>query len=260
MKQDNKINRLGEINHNYQDCLMKIIEYNDCHNILVEFQDEFKANVHTDYRAFKKGIVKNPYYPTVYNIGIIGNKYPKSVNGEHIKEYETWNSMLKRCFNKAVKEKQPTYQNVTCCDEWLNYENFYEWLHNQENFDKWLNGKKWMVDKDILSKGNKIYSPETCCLVPINVNNLFTKRNASRGSLPIGVSKWRNKFQATCDNPFTNKAEYLGLHNTPFKAFQTYKKYKEKIIKQVAQIEFDNKNIIRKCYDAMMNYCVEIED
>ena len=95
--------------------------------------------------------------------------------------------MINRCFYEKIKEEHPTYKNVTCSEEWLLFENFYEWLHLQENFDKWYNEDKWCLDKDILVKGNKIYSPKTCCLVPQNVNTLFTKKNANRGKLPIGV-------------------------------------------------------------------------
>lgn len=252
--------RLGLETLNNQGCLMKIIEYNDCHNIVVEFQDKYKAKVHTDYRFFNRGKVKNPYYPSVYNVGMIGNKYPRSVNSKHTKEYQSWIDMLARCFDKTTKETQPAYANVSCCDEWLLFENFYEWLHSQSNFDKWLNGDRWHLDKDILVKGNKTYSPETCCLVPNNINALFTKRDICRGNLPIGVSNWRDRFQANCDNPFTGKMDYLGLHCTPLQAFQKYKNYKERIIKQVAQIEFQAENIIEQCYNAMMNYCVEIND
>ena len=46
----------------------------------------------------------------------------------------------------------------------------------------------WQLDKDILIKGNKIYSPDTCCFVPSEINNLFVGCNKSRGSLPIGVT------------------------------------------------------------------------
>ena len=148
--------RLGEEKYSNQECLMKIVEYNKATDIVVEFQDGYKARVHTNYNAFKKGMVVNPYYTSVYGVGIRGNKYPTKINGDMTKEYETWFQMIRRCFNK--REREPTYKNVNCCDEWLLYENFYEWLHNQENFDRWLNGEKWTIDKDILVKGNKIYS------------------------------------------------------------------------------------------------------
>ena len=168
--------------------------------------------------------------------------------------------MLQRCYDNIYRRTRPTYQDVTCCNEWLLYENFYEWLHLQENFGKWLNGEKWELDKDILVKGNKIYSPETCCLVPHNVNCLFLKSDASRGNLPIGVHKNRNAYECSCRDPLTDKDGYIGQSHTIEEAFQIYKNYKENLIKQIAQIEYDKKNITKECYDAMMRYEVEITD
>lgn len=162
---------------------------------------------------------------------------------------------------KNIEIKNPSYQNVTCCNEWLLYENFYEWLHSQGNFDKWLSGNGWDIDKDILVKGNKVYSSETCCLVPQNINKLFIKNDVIRGILPLGVSRDRGKFRALCNNPFTKEYEYLGEYETPEDAFYLgYKPYKENIIKKVAQIEYDKGNITEICYNAMMNYEVEITD
>ncbi len=196
----------------------------------------------------------------VDGIGITGTKYLTKINGKTTKEYDTWRHMLKRCYNKEHKDKQPTYRDVICCKEWLYYPNFYEWMHCQENFDKWYNEDRSAIDKDIIVKGNKIYSPDTCCLVPQNVNSLFTKRSHKRGELPIGVSRHGKGYRVECKNPFTNKQEKLGTYLSPEQAFQAYKSYKENLIKQVAQTEFSNGNITEKCYNAMMNYIVEITD
>lgn len=258
--QSNKKNlRINEENYNHQNCLMKIVEYNMAGDIVVEFQDEYKTKVHTQYNSFKVGNVKNPYYPMVYNVGKIGNKYPSKKNGKQLKEYVTWRSMLERCFDYKYKTKRPTYRNVVCCDEWLLYEKFYEWLHEQENFDKWLNGTGWAVDKDILVKGNKIYSPDACCLVPNNVNALFIGRANENKDLPIGVTKTCGLFRAKRSNQITGK-EYYSLHRTPEEAFMAYKSYKESLIKQVAEQEYKAGNITNKCYNAMINYEVEITD
>lgn len=239
---------------------MKIIEYNSAIDIIVEFQDKFKGRVHTTYRNFINLEIKNPYCPSVFGVGITGSKYPTKINGKHMAEYIAWHNIVSRSYNEKDKRKNPTYKDATCCKEWLNYENFYEWLHSQENFEKWLNGDKWAVDKDILNKRNKIYSPENCCLVPQNVNGLFVKNNISRNNLPIGVTKNGTGFQAHCSNPFTHKYEKLGTYRTITEAFLVYKKRKEEIIKQVAQIELNNKNITRQCYESMMSYEVEITD
>lgn len=256
--------RIGIEKLNKQGCLMKIVEYVSATDMVVEFQDEYKARVHTQWSNFIRKNVKNPYYPSVYNVAITGNKYPTWVSGknEHTKEYQIWMNMLIRCYDKKIKERYPTYQDVTCCEEWLFFENFYEWLHSQENFDRWYENDGWHLDKDILIKGNKIYSPNTCCLVPYNVNKLFLKNDADRGDLPVGVNRDTKGYGyiARCMNPFTGERDYLGYRTSVLSAFQLYKSYKEDLIKKVAKLEYSKGNITKQCYDAMMCYEVEITD
>lgn len=259
-RKEYETSRFGEGGINNQGCLMIIDKYNSYADIVVRFKDNYNAIVHTDYKAFKNGQVKNPYYPSICNVGIIGNKYPKFINGRPTKEYTTWYNMIKRCYDKKEKEKCPTYSNVTCCKEWLLYENFYEWLHSQENFHKWYNGKNWCIDKDIIIKGNKVYSPEACCLVPQNVNKLFLKQNSHRGRYPIGICRDNDKFLVQCMNPIVGKLKTLGRYDILEEAFIAYKQFKENIIKQVAQIEYNKNNISKKCYESMMKYNVEIID
>lgn len=256
--------RLGRINVNNQGSLMKIVKYESATNVDVEFQDKFNYKARgVTWQCFENGEIKNPYYPEVYDIGVTGAKYSIWENGKHIKEYNIWRSMLMRCYDKRFKEKQPTYTDTTCCDEWLLFENFYEWLHSQSNFNRWLMGNgDWGLDKDIIFKNNKIYCSEYCCLVPQNVNNLFTNRINHRGKYPIGVclDKRSGEYVARCCNPFTKKYVTIGRYSTPEKAFLAYKKYKENIIKQVAETEFKKGNITKRCYDAMLNYIIEITD
>ena len=255
------MSHLCEEKLNNQGCLMRIVECINNTNIVVEFQDNYKFRVNTIYANFKSGSIKNPYYPSVFGVGITGIKYPRCIDCKNTREYETWKQMLRRCFSKREKERNHAYIKAACCDEWLNYENFYEWLHDQSNFNQWISGKRWALDKDILIKINKLYSPETCCLVPQNVNCLFLKREAERGRYPIGVSYRKDGFLASCHNPFTNKREEIGYYSTPENAFYLgYKPYKENIIKQVAEIEYNSGNITEECYRAMMNYEVEIDD
>ena len=256
-------NRIGMTNSNYQGCIMKIVEYNKYNDILVEFQDEHCAIVHTKFCHFENGVVKNPYYPSVCGKGYKGIKYPsRDENGNKLKEYQTWRNILIRSFDEKSKIKRKTYKDVTCCDEWLNYENFYEWIHSQENFDKWVNGCKWDVDKDILIKGNKIYSPKTCCLIPQNINLLFSKSNSLKRHLPTGITydKKRNKYLTSCHNHKDKIQIYLGAFDTKEEAFDVYKHFKESVIRNVADIEFKNGNITKNCYDAMINYKIKMTD
>ena len=119
------------------------------------------------------------------------------------------------------------------------------------------------LDKDILVKGNKVYSPETCIFVPKTINSLFTKRQNDRGESVIGTSLTQNgKYRAYCSliNPKTGKSKYehLGCYETQEKAFEVYKYYKERNIKEVADYYKDK--IPQKLYDALYNYEVEITD
>lgn len=80
--------------------------------------------------------------------------------------------MLNRCCSGKLHKRESTYINCKVCDEWLNFQNFSEWFKN--NYYE-VEGQRMELDKDILNKGNKIYSPNTCIFVPHNINNLFTK-------------------------------------------------------------------------------------
>lgn len=257
--------RLGETRMNRFGSVMKCVEYNGAHNIIVEFQDEYKAKVKTAWHVFDKGNVRNPYDKSFYGVGIAGEKYPITMNGQQTKEIISWQHLLERGYSEKCKNINPTYKNVTVCDEWLYYPNFYEWLHSQDNFDKWIISNDWAIEKDIIIKNNKIYSPDTCCLVPQYVNNLFCKHDISRGDLPIGISyeKRSNMYIARVSKT-QNKRKYvlhIGRYPTPEDAFYLgYKPYKEAYIKKVAQEEYALGNITKRCYEAMMNYQVEITD
>lgn len=255
--------RIGTTNINKQGCIMKVVEYYTSDNIIVEFQDEFKTRVPSTWRYFSIGCIRDPYFPTVCGVGITGNKYPTKINGENVKEYQTWRDMLRRCYDEKTRNKQQTYKDCTVCKEWLYFPNFYDWIHSQENFEKWYNtNEKWTIDKDIIHKGNKVYAPENCCLVHNDINVLFTKDNKKRGMLPIGVtrnSRNHNNYIARCGDRH-NKNIFICSCDNPQDAFSAYKNKKEEIIKQIAQEEYEKGNITQRCYEAMMNYQVEITD
>lgn len=254
------IDRTGEENYNNEGTLMKIISYKDANHIIVEFQDKYRAKVHAAYREFKKGNVKNPYDKTVFNIGYLGEgKHKVKENGEITKIYTCWRNILMRCYDPYKLNKYPTYRDCIVCEEWHNFQNFAQWY--EENYYE-IEGEKMCLDKDILVKGNKIYSPTTCIFVTQRINNLIVKSDASRGKYPIGVRwhKENNKFEAKCSivDKEDNKTIYLGLYDTSKEAFSSYKIFKEKYIKQVAN-EYKDK-IPKKLYDALYKYEVEIND
>lgn len=89
---------------------------------------------------------------------------------------------------------------------------------------------------------------------------MFVRQDSSRGDLPIGVRKRKYGYQALCSNPYTHKTKAIGRRKTIEETFNIYKMHKENLIKQVAQEEYSKGNITKQCYEAMMNYEVEITD
>ena len=253
-------NRVGEkrLMNCGEEC--EIIGYNGALDIIVKFIRTGEL-VRCTYNQFKKAEVKSHFIPSVYGVGIVGLETIVDENGEVLKLYTTWKSMLQRCYSEKYHLKQPTYKGCTVCEEWLYYPNFKKWY--EENYYE-IKGQKMCLDKDILNKGNKVYSSENCVFVPQGVNILFIKNNASRGSLPIGVhwNKKNRKYQAQCNffdvknNEY--KRKYLGLYNTPQEAFDAYKIAKEENVKQVAD-HYKNQ-IPKKLYEAMYRYEVCIDD
>lgn len=254
--------RIGETRLNNFGSQMVIVEYRNCIDIDVYFPKYDWIAKSIRYKNFKNGKVKCPYEPKVYNHGYIGEgKYRVSENGKATKCYVTWQSMLKRCYNKKYHKKEATYKNCEVAEEWLNFQNFAKWYY--EKFYQ-IEGQRMDLDKDILNKGNKIYSDKTCVFVPNNINLLFTKSDKIRGKYPIGVCyhKRHKKFVAECrvyDYKENKKKKiHLGYYDTPQEAFEVYKQFKEKHIKQVA--DYYKKNIPDKLYNAMYEYKVNIDD
>ena len=258
--------RLGTELVSNQGCLMKCVEYINADNIIIEFQDKYKYRVNTTWRHFVRKGIKNIYAPTVLGVGILGNQHELKGRLKDSKEYQSWKDMLGRCYNENAKQKYPTYKDVTCCKEWLLFDNFVKWLHSQENFEVWKSMPLSALDKDILVKGNKVYGPDTCCLVPYHVNMLFETSKKTRGNLPIGVrfNKDKNKYAAQCsvkiEGNKNRKTVTLGVYDTEIDAFNAYKYQKEFEIQQVAQEEYKKGTISKKCYEAMMRWEVEITD
>jgi len=190
----------------------------------------------------------------VFGVGVndwVGNV---KVDGKDIKEYQLWKSMLKRCFSEEYKQKYPTYEGVTCSKEWLSMTKFIEDVSQMKGFG--LSG--WALDKDILQKGSKLYSKDTCCFVPQEVNLLLIKCDNSRGEWPVGVDfhKASGKFRARL--AINGKQNHLGYFNTVEEAFFAYKAAKEAQIKAVAQ-KWQHL-LDERLYSALMTYEVSIDD
>ena len=255
-----KIDRTGEENYNSFGSKMVIKEYKDRKDMDVYFPEYNWTINHADYGNFKKGNIRCPYERRVHGKGYISvGKYKIKENGELTRQYKIWSHMLQRCYDPKYLEKYPTYKDCEVCTEWHNFQTFAEWYN--DNYYEIEDGVM-CLDKDILIKGNKIYSPETCIFVPNEINLLFVKRDNDRGKDPIGAHQLPSgNYLVRCNNGYGKRIN-LGTYTTKEEAFRVYKQYKEKVIKEV--IDSYKGKIPEPYYsrlrDAMYNYQVEIDD
>lgn len=201
-------------------------------------------------------MLKDKLSKTVLGVACFGEgAYKSKINGIKTPQYKTWRNMLERCYHP--EKRSSTYEKCEVCEEWLNFQNFAKWY--DENYYEVFN-EKMCLDKDILVKGNKVYSPNTCCFVPMSINNLFIQTTAKRGEYPIGVTRHKrdNKLEVSCN--IKGKDIYLGRFelNEEEKAFQCYKTFKEKHIKDIAD-EYE-RFIPKELYNAMIVWEISITD
>lgn len=158
--------RLGEKYTNNTGLTVIIIDYIGYDDVSIQFEDGTVLK-NRKYGDIVKGEFKNSNYPSIFGTAYIGVGVYGSIS--HYKIYTTWKRILERCYNKKFQEKHPTYKDATVCEDWYNFQNFAEWM--DENWKPHMEG--WHLDKDILLKGNKVYSPETCAFVPAKINSLL---------------------------------------------------------------------------------------
>lgn len=247
------VDRTGEKNISLQGYEMEIIKCYSVINLTILFSD---GTIVTNkrYNHFLSGKIKNPNHKSVLGIGFLGEGEYNSKD----RSYDHWKAMLHRCYNNEGKEKLKTYQDVIVCEEWHNFQNFARWYNENiwnENFT--------VLDKDILIRDNKTYSPDTCILVDKDINSLLLRRQNDRGSFPIGVTKdSRSEFSGytatlTCEGV----EKRLGTFRTMEEAFEKYKTEKEKHIKKIAtKYKNEYENFPEKLFNVLINYSVNIND
>lgn len=184
--------------------------------------------------------------------GVYGTgRFDSSLTGQKSQCEKIWRGMMDRGYSVIVKSRGKSYIETSVSEQWHSFECFKSW------FDRhYIEG--WDLDKDILVKGNKIYSPETCCFVPPEINRSITSSKTTRGQYPIGVSLDKRTGRFIAKIQIGKKQHYLGCFDTINEAFNAYKAEREKHIRNLADKWKDQ--IEPRVYDALYNYKVEITD
>jgi len=252
VKRYNFKDRTGEkytTNEGYE---IEVIEYFNTLNCTITFTYNGYTKHNVPFWDAKKGEVKNPFHPSVHNVGYFGvGEYKATVNRKSTIVYSKWVGMLYRGYNNLYIQSLPNRKSVIVCREWHNFQVFAKWF--EDNYKPHMEG--WHLDKDILVKGNREYSPQTCCFVPSEINILFSSCKIDKKELPKGVclnNGTGKKYRCTFSKV------YLGKFDTIEETFQVYKDAKEKRIKKIAD-EWKSQ-ITEQTYQALINYTVEITD
>lgn len=242
--------KVGDIFTNNQGCKGEVIEYINARKVKIKFLDKLGCEKYFEVSDIKKGTFSNPYFPNTLGRGFIGEgEYSSKSDGKTSVEYNIWSAMMVRSYDPNYHEKFPTYIGCSVSKYFLNYQNCAKWLNEQPNFGR----KGFVLDKDLLVRGNKTYSPETCCIIPQEINSFLAVRPSSNPDLPVGVTisrygKYLAKFSKTP----------LGSFKTLDRAFRAYKEAKEYKAKQLATTYKDQIDI--RAYEALMKYEVNIDD
>ena len=224
----------------------KVEKYISWDNVIISFP-EGEGGVRIRSYHLKNGDFKSPFERTISGVGYLGiGKFKvRDSLGELTPEYKLWVNMIRRCYERNPKFKEAAYLKVSVCDSWQNFQFFAEWCRQNEYFNV-----GYSLDKDLLSKGNKVYSPETCCFIPQSINTAISNRKGKSG---VFYREDRRKYSSYI-NKF-GKRFYLGSYEDISCAEDCFRKQKESYIKQLADLWFGN--IETRAYDALYNWQVE---
>jgi hypothetical protein len=212
----------------------------------IKFNDEFGYEVVADNYAIRNGRLKNPYYRKLFGKGYFGVGPYKSKLGPgsqgypNTLEYTAWINMLSRCYyhtNKTKVQNNMVYKDVEVCPEWLNFQTFSEWFTEKYNLVKSKEPYiKIALDKDILSGTSKIYSPETCSIIPSEISmSLIGSSGVLIGKGKINCRLTRNgKYSITLHNRDGTTRGVVGL-NSKEDCLNVYMEHKRTVLKELAE-------------------------
>lgn len=240
--------------------------------------------------AFQKGDVKDKLLPIINGVGYMGYIELDSPIKKNL--HQVWNGMLERCYGEDKALKAPSYQDCSVDERWFNFSNFYEdvlqipharfkieiekrksktqfeitnegenvncfidlKLESEIDFINEITNFTWELDKDILKHDTKIYSKDTCCWIPGQLNSFFTNKNSKNTSGFEGVAidiTAKEEFKYQAHIRWDGKLTRLGRFDNPIDAYKSYVKSKSELLEYYLNEKFwyideDIKKAMRK--------------
>lgn len=137
--------------------------------------------------------------------------------------YGTWSRMIERCYSNSSLSRHPQYMGVTVCEEWAKFSNFQDWA-----IENYVEG--WALDKDMIDLRGVVYSPETCCYLPQELNKAILDSFAMRSKWGTGVwyKKPSRKMTSERKRPFIAEInnKKIGQYRTPEEAHKKWQSAK----------------------------------
>lgn len=213
-----------------------VTEYIGKRYFTITFNDGHTQKCRSDHLSDRS--VKNKHHPSVCGIGYVGvGDYKPKIKGRHTREYVAWRNMLKRCYEYDNNPRDFSYEECSVCEEWHNFQNFAKWY--SENTYEVPSHISLSIDKDIKMKGNKVYSPDTCLIVPMRINLFFLRWEYNNGNtgIPCVYKRSSGNYKVLVHNAyggtFTTKEEAIVVRN-------------DLIANMVSELINDYKNIMPK--------------
>lgn len=167
---------VGEIYETNGDGQVLVTSYINALKVEIKFLEtgNKRYSQATDIRL---GRCKDKLKPSLWGVGYVGYG-PYRTSSEAGRK---WIAMMRRCYDKKWKKKKPSYDGVKVCADWHNLQNFASWYEKNKPTD----AERFDLDKDLNGDG-KLYSPQTCALIPHSKNVRITASGGFRMKSPAG--------------------------------------------------------------------------
>lgn len=212
-----------------------VLQYDNCKKIKVKFlATGFETNVEST--RLRRGLIVDYiardtkcYGKGIYDFWKFDKDIIRTKGFQKI--YNVWRHMLRRCYCEDSLKKRSTYRGCTVAEEWFVFSNFYSWVVVR-------NWEGNHLDKDILVKGNKVYSKDTCVFVHPRVNTFFCFKRDSKHSTGVYYREASGRYLASVNNPFSGKVEFLGSYGTEQNAHEAWRIRKQELAILLAKSEY----------------------
>lgn len=133
------------------------------------------------------------------------------------------------------------YGDVIISDEFLDAQKFSDWATQQPGW-----GMGYHLDKDLLGKGSRLYSADTCCFIPATINFSLAAGTSTKTIVTQCKDGWKVQFVKN------NLKIFLGMYPSESEGIAAYRKYQEMYLQSLA-IFYKNK-ISEAAFSALMSW------